>query len=437
MLFNSFVFAALLCVTFALFWALPWQRARLVVLLVASFVFYAWSHPPSALLLLATIGVNYGLARAQEARRSKGLLAVTVALNLSVLAWFKYAAFATEQWNALFGTWAHVDPPSRFLPLGISFFTFQIVAYQADVYRGTIAAERSLLVFAVFKSFFAQLIAGPIVRAKEFLPQLHTRARFDVDRTARGVFLVLVGLSLKTGIADVLAQFADDGFKRVPAITTNEAWLSLFAYGFQLFTDFWGYSTVAVGVGLLFGLELPMNFDAPYTADSLQGFWRRWHVTLSFWFRDYLYVPLGGNRAHHARNLLVTMSLAGLWHGAAWSFVFWGFFHGLWQVLESKTKKKLGRVGTFLGVMLLWVLFRAPSLTVALAYYGRLLLPPYTWSPRISEILVIWLLFVLLLAPRLNRALREPTPRLGWTLALAILALGYASAHYDFIYFKF
>src|SRR5712691_4546444 len=223
------------------------------------------------------------------------MLALAIAPNLLTLGWFKYAGFISEIVGA--------PRPSIFLPLGISFFTFQVVAYQIDVFRGEVAAEKSLLVFAVFKSFFAQLVAGPIVRARQLLPQLREKRAFDPEGFHHGLFLVAAGLALKLGIADVLAQFANESFADPAALSTTSAWTGLYAFAFQLYADFWGYSTMAVGIGLLFGLELPINFHNPYFSASLREFWRRWHVTLSSWFRDYLYIPLGGNRRSEARNL--------------------------------------------------------------------------------------------------------------------------------------
>jgi D-alanyl-lipoteichoic acid acyltransferase DltB (MBOAT superfamily) len=349
-------------------------------------------------------------------------------------------------------TWAVPRPPV-FLPLGISFFTFQVIAYQVDVYRGEIPAEPSLLRFAVFKSFFPQLIAGPIVRARDFLPQLRRQARFDPARFHHGLWLVIAGLALKIGVADVLAQFADQAFRAPDQLSSSGAWASLYAYGFQLYADFWGYSTIAVGLAALFGLTLPLNFDTPYASASLQEFWRRWHITLSLWFRDYVYIPLGGNRRRLARNLLVTMGLAGLWHGAGWPFVFWGFGHGLWLLAERQAPSlpmgdhrlvRAIRIGlVFHGVCLLWVLFRSPTLAVAGTYYSRLLWP-HAGTASAPSVLVNWLLvFAIAQWPlaRTFKALRFPALglRTQWLLALAglYLILAYAGARVDFIYFNF
>lgn len=455
MLFNSLTFFALFLPTLALYWLMPWQRARLALLLVASLVFYSYFHWPSVFLLLFTITFNYTFGLRQSRAKSRGQLALIIGVNLSLLLWFKYAGFIADNVNALLslaGTHWAVPRPPAFLPLGISFFTFQVIAYQVDVYRGEIAAEASFLRFAVFKSFFPQLIAGPIVRAHDFLPQLRSRARFDAALFHHGVWLVLAGLALKIGVADVLAQFANEAFRDPAALSSSGAWTSLYAYAFQLFADFWGYSTIAVGLAAMFGLTLPLNFDTPYFSASLQEFWRRWHITLSFWFRDYVYIPLGGSRSRLARNLLITMGLAGLWHGAGWTFVLWGLGHGLWLLTErqmprfpladSRVVRVVKTVFVFHGVCLLWVLFRAPTLSVATEYYSRLLWPhDGTGTP---DVLINWLVMIALVQWPLAWTFKEQRfPALSlkrqWLLAAACLyfILAYAGARVDFIYFNF
>ena len=457
MLFNSLAFFALLLPTVALHWSLPWQKGRLWLLLAASLVFYGYHHWPSVFLLLSTIGFNFATGRIQQRRHSVPLLWAAVGANLSLLFWFKYAAFIAANIKAVFalaGVSLHVPVPPVFLPLGISFFTFQVVAYQIDVHRREIEAEPSLLRFAVFKCFFPQLIAGPIVRAKDLLPQLRDAVRFDAAGFHQGLWLVLAGLALKIGVADVLAQFADEAFRSPATLTTVGAWTGLYAYAFQLYADFWGYSTMAVGLAALFGLELPLNFGTPYAATSLQEFWRRWHITLSVWFRDHVYIPLGGNRHRPGLNLLLTMALAGLWHGAGWPFVVWGLGHGLWLALERRlpdlpffTGNRAGRflrlVLVFHGVCLLWVLFRAPTLAVAGEYFSRLLSPPYNAS-KVPSALASWLVvFALAQGPvawtLADRRFVELPLKAQWALAAAgiYLVLAYAGAKVDFIYFNF
>lgn len=456
MLFNSLTFLALLLPTLGLYWITSSQAVRLGWLLVASLVFYGYHHWPSVFLLLFTIGFNFALGRLQARRRSTGLLVAAVAGNLAVLGWFKYAAFVAENVAALLATlgWnLEIPRPPALLPLGISFFTFQVVAYQVDIHRGEVPAETSWSRFAVFKCFFPQLIAGPIVQAKEFLPQLREAVTFDPARFHRGIWLVLAGAALKVGVADVLAQFADEAFQDPARLTTTAAWTGLYAYAFQLYADFWGYSTMAVGLAALFGLVLPLNFDTPYRSASLQEFWRRWHITLSGWFRDYVYIPMGGNRRRRDLNLLATMTLAGLWHGAGWNFVLWGLGHGLWLVAERHAPALPGRdrrwvrivrtVLVFHGVCLLWVFFRTPTLAVAWEYLQRLWPNPWTAS-RIPSALSQWLVLFALVQWPLARTLEgnrfATLPlKVQWLLALAclLLVLAYAGARVDFIYFNF
>ena len=470
MSFTSWIFFALLLVALPVHWLLRSQPARLVLLLAASLLFYSYRHWPSLFLLLGTIAANHLAGQAQARLRAREapeserrrLLWLVIAIDLVPLLWFKYAAFLSgAAVSALAIAGARVPAlPAQALPLGISFFTFQVIAYQVDVFRGVVLAEPSLLRFAVFKSFFAQLVAGPIVRAAELLPQLRERRPFDPRQLHQGLFLLCAGLALKLGVADVLRQFADEAFAAPAGLSTTAAWFGLLAYAAQLFADFWGYSTLAVGVGLCFGIELPINFRAPYLSTSLQEFWRRWHVTLSVWFRDYVYIPLGGNRGgQRARNLLVTMGLAGLWHGAGWNFLVWGLLHGAWLAAERaavsrgeapgmgrrlpKLPKPLAGALVFLGVCVLWVPFRAPTTAIAQAYAARLFLPPYTASP-VPALLWGWLLAFALLHAPLSRLIEDrrfaglPLWRqTALAAGLLLLALAMAGAQVDFVYFTF
>lgn len=452
MLFHSATFLAFAVGLLVLHWLAPWQRARLLLLFAGSLLFYAWRHWPSVFLLLGTIAFNYVMGRLLERRRSKALLAAGVTLNLSLLLYFKYGRFLVDQvigLAGLLGVSLEVPKPDAWMPLGISFFTFQVIAYLVDVYRRELPAERDPLVFAVFKSFFAQLVAGPIVRGKEFLPQLHAKATFDGARLHRGAWLVLCGLFLKVGVADVLGDFVDFAWRSVETLGVNNAWLAVYGYAVQLLADFWGYSTMAVGLGLCFGLELPVNFLHPYGSASLREFWRRWHVTLSVWLRDYLYISLGGNRRHAAFNRLATMALGGLWHGAGWNFVLWGVLHGLWQDLETVTERWrakwprwVGVLVTFHVVVLLWVPFRAPSLGAAGTMLSRLV--STTWdiaTPTLAVVLTVGFLALQGWGFRLVAVKPERPLRLGAELALAAvmtwLLLAYGSARQDFIYFVF
>lgn len=459
MLFNSLTFLGLLIPLLTLYWSVGNTTLRLLVLLVGSLLFYSYHHWPSLLLLLLSILVNYGLGMRQSKAPSRPLLWFSVAVNLCPLVGFKYSGFLRENLSGIlqwFGIGLPVANTPGFLPLGISFFTFQVIAYQVDIYRRSIVAEPSLLRFAVFKSFFPQLIAGPIVRAADFLPQLRSMPKFDPSGFHQGVWLLAAGMALKIGVADVLSQFSQNAFASPGGLTTATAWTSLYAFAFQLYADFWGYSTMAVGLALLFGLELPANFNTPYLSGGIQDFWRRWHITLSIWFRDYVYIPLGGNRRRRDLNLLITMGLAGLWHGAGWPFLIWGLAHGVWLLAEHHLRQsRIARLGqspfwmpirvliVFHGVCLLWVLFRSPDLGTATAYYSKLLIPQHLDSkvPRLLQNTLIF--FALVQWPlgwtfRDRRFTRFP---IGVQCLLMLLCLWailvYAGAKIDFIYFTF
>jgi alginate O-acetyltransferase complex protein AlgI len=437
--FHSATLLALVGGLALLYWLAPWQRVRLGLLLGASLVIYAWRHPPSLALLLGSIAFNYGWGRLLERRPQARLLAIGVGVNLASLLYFKYSAFIVAQLPL------ELPPPSPWMPLGISFFTFQVIAYLVDVYRKEIPAERSLLVFAVFKSFFAQLVAGPIVRGKDLLPQLKEKRTLDFGELHSGVVLVLAGLFLKVGVADLLGQHVAHAWADVEGLATNAAWFAVYGYAAQLLADFCGYSTMAVGFGLLFGLKLPANFHHPYGAPTLREFWRRWHITLSLWLRDYLYIPLGGNRRRPELNRLITMTLGGLWHGPSWNFPLWGLLHGLWLWLEQRLPKLPRAVGVFVTfhvVALLWVPFRAPDLRAAVAFAARLFAPPYAWQTNVAtQFLVVTFAFLALQGAWFRAFPLERREPARWELAAAaamiVWLLGYGSARLDFIYFVF
>lgn len=456
MLFHSATFLVSVAVLVGVYWLVPSQRARLVLLFAASLVFYGWKHWPSVFLLLGSIAFNYAMGRLLERRPSRGLLAFGVALNLSFLLYFKYGRFFVDQLlaaAALAGVTLEHPKLDGWMPLGISFFTFQVVAYLVDVYRRELPAEKSVLVFAVFKSFFAQLVAGPIVRGHDFLPQLHERRRFDAERLHRGAWLVLCGLFLKVGVADVIGEYVDFAWRAPEALGFNNAWLVTYGYAAQLLADFWGYSTMAVGLAHCFGLTLPVNFDHPYGAASLREFWRRWHITLSVWLRDYLFISLGGSRgvgrARAAFNRLATMALGGLWHGAGWNFIVWGTLHGVWMDLELMTEKARARWPRWLGVLVtfhvvvfLWLPFRAPSMGALWALVQRLFTGHF--DPAMpTQTVVLTVAFLALQKPLFDlvRYERLETLRSRVELALAALMtwalLAYGSARSDFIYYVF
>ena len=379
MLFASQVFLiAFLPAVLGLYYVVAGRaRLRVWLLIAASTVFYGYWDLRLVPLLAVSVGVNWLFARAMGEGRARWWVLVGIGLNLAVLGVFKYADFFADGLSALFGfehrAWGIV------LPLGISFFTFQQISYLVDRGRGRAPLYR-LDDYALFVTFFPQLIAGPIVRHNEIIEQygLHPlRPGFD-ERFSRGLTLLTIGLAKKTLLADQLALVADPLYAASAAGTalgTVEAWLAAVAFGFQIYFDFSGYSDMAIGLGLLFGFGLPLNFDAPYRAASIRDFWRRWHMTLSRFLRDYLYIPLGGSRHGAARTmiaLMATMLLGGLWHGAAWTFVVWGGLHGLalavqrvWGGFGIVLPRAVGWVLTTLVVFFAWVMFRADSFASA------------------------------------------------------------------------
>ncbi|MBK8691878.1 MAG: MBOAT family protein [Deltaproteobacteria bacterium] len=329
MLFTDLTFLYFHAIVVALRWWLP-PRAAGPLLLVASYVFYLSAGPRYvALIFGATVFAWWVGLALSRATRPKALLGFAVAALLAMLAWFKYSAFAAQQVAALL----HLPRPAFTvaLPLAISFFSFELISYVVDVRRGT-TPERSLWRFALYVSYYPHLIAGPIVRAEELLPSLRAPKPFDDTRFGDGVYILLIGFLKKTVLADRMAPWADAVFSDPSAHGTLGVWMGVLAYTGQIYCDFSGYTDIARGASLTLGLPLPENFDWPYLSTSITEFWRRWHMTLSRWLRDYLYIGLGGNRGgplRQYRNLLLTMLLGGLWHGANWTFVAWGALHGL------------------------------------------------------------------------------------------------------------
>jgi alginate O-acetyltransferase complex protein AlgI len=384
-LFPTATFAIFFLVVLPLSWALmPTQRAWRVFILVASYVFYGWWDWRFDFLLAASTLVNHFAAvaihRSSGAGRRKALVALAVAFDLGFLAYFKYSGFFVSQADNLLGTSWIVNVT---LPVGISFYSFMAISYVVDTYRGVLEPA-GLPRFAVFQAFFPHLVAGPIVRGSELLPQLTEPRNPRRVNVARAYVLIVVGLFLKVVIANHLAtHIVDDVFAAPGRHSSLEVLVGIYGYAVQIFADFCGYTNIAIGIALLLGFEFPQNFDAPYTAVTLQDFWRRWHMTLSRWLRDYLYIPLGGNRKGRFatyRNLLLTMLLGGLWHGAAWTFVAWGAIHGTGLAVEralgwrptGTAARWAGRLITFHVVCLGWVFFRADSFHTAGAVLARL-----------------------------------------------------------------
>src|SRR3954451_3421231 len=393
MLFSSYAFLFQFLPAVALAFAVAQRvspRCGIWALAFASLVFYGAWKPVYLVLLLASIGVNFWLGlQMEDPLRRRGIGTLGVALNLALLCWFKYTNFLLDSFTALSGT--PLPFVNLILPLGISFFTFQQIAYLVDVMRGA-KVERDLVSYTLFVSFFPHLIAGPLVHHAEMIPQFkRARSGRSAVLAARGFAIFAAGLFKKVVIADNLAQFVTPVFAHLDAgggVGTEWAWLSTLSYTLQIYFDFSGYSDMAIGLPLMFGIRLPVNFRSPYKASSIIEFWRRWHITLSRFLRDYLYIPLGGNRLGESRryvNLLLTMLLGGLWHGAAWNFVIWGGLHGLYLCINhlwhrwrgegrtsSAATNAVSWAVTFFAVVIAWVFFRAKTATGAWQMLGSL-----------------------------------------------------------------
>lgn len=393
MLFNSYPFIfVFLPLVLGLYYSMSqWfsKKAILSMLVVSSLFFYGWWNPRYLILILLSIIVNFLVAEWMTRLKSKRklLFILGIVFNLGLLSYFKYANFFVAEilplFNVSFSSWENI-----LLPIAISFFTFQQIAYLVDVYQGK-TLENDFLQYCLFVCFFPQLIAGPIVHHKNILPQFKKESafRFNGNSFDYGVKIFIIGLFKKVVIADTVALYASPVFAAsdngIP-VTFMEAWIGVLAYTFQIYFDFSGYTDMAIGLGKLFGIDLPLNFNSPYKSKNIIDFWRRWHITLSQFLKDYLYIPLGGNRKgrwHRYKNLMITMLLGGLWHGAGWNFIFWGFLHGFylmvnhfWQYINAKGRdvQKFARLKavsswgiTFLAVMVAWVFFRALTLTGA------------------------------------------------------------------------
>jgi alginate O-acetyltransferase complex protein AlgI len=474
MLFNSALYGVFLLGTFAVFWLLHAHRLpRAVFLVVASYAFYfygTWDAATSETVPFGPIGwsvlclgiifvgstldywIGRALARTESPGRRKALLLVSVVYYLGVLSIFKYFDFAVDSFASLLamvGVHANVTHLRLVLPFGISFFTFETMSYTIDVDRRELEPADRYLDYLLFVAFFPHLVAGPIVRPRQMLPQLKAPPVADPDMQARGLWLIATGLGKKIIIGDTLAvNLVNRAFGNPERFSSVELAVAVYAYAIEIYCDFSGYTDVAIGSALLFGYRLPENFNAPYLARNLQDFWHRWHISLSTWLRDYLYVPLGGSRKGTVRtyvNLMITMLLGGLWHGASWTFVIWGALHGaglaatrMWQRARGAGRSGAGQiVSTFLTfqfVCFAWVFFRAPTFshaTLILHRIARATGGAANVSPRV--VLVLALGFLLHGVPNRwqdglrERFVRSPALAQGLLLALAAYALHLAA----------
>ncbi|MCQ2206688.1 MAG: MBOAT family protein [Paludibacteraceae bacterium] len=385
MLFSSltflFVFLPIVLITYYL--VKPTLRNS--VLLFASLFFYAWGEPTYLIIMLATIVINYVGARCIEALNHKKLaLAGTIAVDLAFLGYFKYYDFFIDNINTLFHS--NLDFIHIALPIGISFYTFQSISYLVDVYRSDAKAQKDIYKLALYICLFPQLIAGPIVKYHDVDEQINERHE-DFEKFKLGVKRFIIGLSKKVLIANTLAAVVDKVYgMQIEFLSTSVAWLGAILYPLQLFFDFSGYSDMAIGLGLMFGFTFKENFNFPYISKSITEFWRRWHISLSTWFKEYLYIPLGGNRKGPKRQLVnigIVFFFTGMWHGASWNFIIWGMWHGFFNIIEkatgwNKDKESKGltivqHIYTLFVVMIGWILFRADSLSHAWKVIRRLL----------------------------------------------------------------
>jgi D-alanyl-lipoteichoic acid acyltransferase DltB (MBOAT superfamily) len=468
MLFPTLGFALFFLTVYLLTWGLNRSNEwRKIALLLASWFFYgAWDPRFVALLFASGLGnwaVGQGLVRARTPGTAKALLAIGIAANLGILAWFKYAGFFVEQLSGLLhalGFGRDLPLLQVLLPVGVSFFTFQAISYLVDVRKGRVPAA-GLLDLMLLMSFFPHLVAGPIVRASDLLPQFREAPRLARGPVAAALLLILWGLFKKAVIASQLAaDLVDPAFFDPASRSSFDLLIGAYGYAVQIYCDFSAYSDMAIGLAALLGYRFPRNFDQPYRAASLQEFWRRWHISLSSWLRDYLYIPLGGSRRGNARtylNLFLTMLLGGLWHGAAWGFVIWGALHGGWLAIERFWQRHrparlpaaprwLGVIVTFHVVVLGWVFFRAPDTGAAFGYLAALaagdwrntLVTPLSLA-LVAGGLAIHALPVRTLPGLAIRLRTWPAPAVGLALGALILIVDAMRAEgvAPFIYYQF
>ena len=456
---NIFIFFFLPVVLVAYYLA-P-RRLRNPVLLVFSLFFYAWGEPVYLLLMLLTIMVNYLCgnmiyARRQRGQSGKAILLVSVVINLGLLGYFKYAGFFAETFNAFLPQRLHIPIVSIALPIGISFYTFQAMSYTIDVYRGQVPAQKNLISFGTYVALFPQLIAGPIVRYKEVAQQLDER-RETMERFSHGVVFFIIGLGKKVILANKMGALWEVLSVEGGALS---AWVGMLAYTLQIYFDFSGYSDMAIGLGRMFGFEFLKNFDYPYIASSITEFWRRWHISLSTWFREYVYIPLGGNRRGIKRqllNLFIVWSLTGLWHGASWNFVLWGLYYAVLLSCEKlfllrlteKVPKPIKVIAVVLAAGLGWMLFYFTDTTQLAGFFGRM----FSFSRENAYSLNMILAYLPMLAlallgatPLVKKSFEriKPCPAkalllilwLAGTLLLCVAALT-SESYNPFIYFRF
>ncbi|MBK8226913.1 MAG: MBOAT family protein [Flavobacteriales bacterium] len=477
MLFNSLDFALFLPIVFLVHWLLLRRlQARNAWLLFASYVFYGWWDPRFLSLIALSSLIDFlvanQLGRHEQPSRRKALLWTSITANLGMLAFFKYHDFFISNIEASFSLLGH---PLRLrhldiiLPVGISFYTFQTLSYTIDVYRRRLEPSKDLLGFLAYVSFFPQLVAGPIERATNLLPQFSKQRDFSTADAVDGLRQMLWGLAKKVLVADSCAPYVDSIFDQPDANSGSTLLLGAVLFSFQIYCDFSGYSDIAIGCARLFGFELMRNFAYPYFARDIAEFWRRWHISLSTWFRDYVYVPLGGSRGSmplRLRNTLIVFLLSGFWHGANWTFICWGAIHALYFIpllisgrnrtnieivahgrMLPSPREAASMLATFLAAALAWVFFRASDVSSAVHYIGGILDASLFTVPTVRPLDVAVMITVLVSAEWLGRAHQHPLQLLAavpwrpvrWALYYALIAsvIAFAGAEQEFIYFQF
>ena len=471
MLFNTPLFFWFFAIFFVLFnFVFVERRKHLWLLLISSFIFYgSWNYAFIPLLIFSALSDYFIASRIEGSAENQSLkkrwLTLSVAINLGLLGIFKYSNFvlqSVDDFLGVFGADVSIDTLSIVLPVGISFYTFQSMSYTIDVYRGQMKAHKGFLEFLAALSFFPQLVAGPILRARHILPQMDTMPVATWLNVKQGMILIMAGLIKKT-FADLMAGPAAAAFDSSVPISSLEAWVGALAFTAQIYGDFSGYTDIAIGIALLMGFHIPPNFNLPYFSVSPVDFWRRWHISLSGWLRDYLYISLGGNRnGNRTRNVMITMVLGGLWHGAAWTFVVWGIWHGvIISITHWLTNSSIGRFVanrdnvivriikmaiTFYLVVIGWVFFRATEFDSAFGMLAQMHGVTSVQSAPASSMAVLILVVLGLVTMHVMDALRI---RYGhvienriWLL-VPVLILGFSivllvgDAGHDFIYFQF
>lgn len=472
MLFNSLIFLFFFPVTALIYFLLPNLRLRNLFLLFASYYFYMNWNPRYAILIAAVTGITYTssllLEKWSSAGRRKAVAAICIVLILLVLFTYKYLGFAADVISGVLrssGLAVKIPEFSILLPVGISFFSFQSIGYLVDVYRRTIPAERDFFTYALFISFFPQLVAGPIERANNLLPQFKIMHPFSPDQVLEGIRMMLWGYFLKLCVAERIAPYVDAVFNNYLFHNGNSLALGTFFFTFQIYGDFCGYSLIACGTSRCLGFRLMQNFAHPYFAESIRDFWRRWHISLSTWFMDYLYIPLGGNRCstpRHIFNLIVTFLVSGIWHGANWTFVFWGLLHGVLVSGHTLYRKYLPEIRiwhplhkllavslTFVCVSLCWIFFRAESISAGFAIIRKIFTERgqlFNGDGLPNQLLGICCIMIMLsveikreLNPkfRLLHSGNVAVCSLSMALLIALILLSAAFHSGQFIYFQF